>query len=569
MEKGVIQKINRGKKLKALSVFDEELAEPIINSNPMVDAPIDIRLALTESEKEREVLYEINKKSFSHEPRLSKIEELDLSNNADTSTSNSELKTINLFITKSDKKASTPLTPHVDEPKLNQLNIEKLSAKGHDAKVLVSSNSKMCRQEKSSSELRPEVRFSTLSRIQKNIVLSFYNFCQDSREKFTHEITSAMLSEISKSSINTSQSAVKRLISRELISRKEFKNGPGGWTSYWLADATYNEIYELNTKSSLDLLPKANTTANMVITNLGEAKQNSDAEAVRNFASLPDDWRSIDLSVLEANGYKLYSNVMLGIYRAQKDQNITGDPLNADDVQECINQLVHDLQSKKLTFTSGYSPLSTLIGGLMKKQPYNAKIAGYVSPKILAVTERAARLNQETRQLQNLNDNILNSLFEKWYYEQDKDSLKRKCERYKFCRNDSQLKATVEIDFKEQNYSKIIYNKIDDVKLLSVEFNEEVGELDNQIVHRVPSTYIASHNETRVTFLNNTIHSFSKSLSLKSGLNPDMRSDFENRVYTFKKERKLLVEQDPHLSELYKDVDWDRFDKEATQQLNS
>lgn len=72
-----------------------------------------------------------------------------------------------------------------------------------------------------------------------------YDNCKEMRDRFTDSFSSVHLASVVQTTVLTVQSAIKRFIAKQIISRREFRDSPGGWTSYWLSDVIYQEIMSL------------------------------------------------------------------------------------------------------------------------------------------------------------------------------------------------------------------------------------------------------------------------------------------------------------------------------------
>ncbi len=85
---------------------------------------------------------------------------------------------------------------------------------------------------------------SHLVGLQKKVLFSLFQLCRNNNANFTKDISGGELALICETSMYNAQNAVKELIKKHLLFRREFKAGRGGYTKYEIDQDTYLEIFE-------------------------------------------------------------------------------------------------------------------------------------------------------------------------------------------------------------------------------------------------------------------------------------------------------------------------------------
>ena len=303
----------RKKKIKSLSVFDDELSEPVLNPDPLIDAPIDIRLAFA-AEQIASRLNKSNENSLissitQDEAKSSNFKDLVITKQT---TIPSVIANENVMqeanIVKTEKvrtkleqngdkvgtEVGTNLEQQEDSEKQNEqtsnkvrtqtrTNLEqsqnklgtKLEQSGDKAGTEVGTNLEQqedsekqneqtsnkvrtqprtevgTKSEQSQSKVRTKVPFSQLTGLQRTIPIFIFSQCQISRSKITNPIAIKNLAFSCQTTVSSAQVTIRRLESKLILTRAEYKDGRGGWTRYELENDIYNEILHNESQNKL------------------------------------------------------------------------------------------------------------------------------------------------------------------------------------------------------------------------------------------------------------------------------------------------------------------------------
>ena len=93
-------------------------------------------------------------------------------------------------------------------------------------------------------KLSPIDCFSSISGVQRNLIISIYNECKNNRSIITNPLSLEYLASSVKSNKNTVKTTLKRLEKKNLITRDSYKEGRGGWTKYRLSNSLYQELLQ-------------------------------------------------------------------------------------------------------------------------------------------------------------------------------------------------------------------------------------------------------------------------------------------------------------------------------------
>jgi hypothetical protein len=405
------------------------------------------------------------------------------------------------------------------------------------------------------------------------------------QNRIARRVTIEQLVIITKSSKEASKDITRQLKIKDAIKVSFFVDGSSGWTDYILANNLHFELlmlkenekltqssstrqvpdkYQISGRQVPDEVPdKVPETVSNIITSYNSEEiiktNNRSTSEPANFSGLPGEWQNIDWTGLEQFSYQLYPNEILGIYRAQQNPKIEGAALTLDAVQESINQMAHDLKAGVYK-DSKFNPKGTLIGRLMKKMPYNASTGGYVSPRLRALKERAKRIEAERKEKEQLSETVFRGIFERWYQKQNKEQLRAAHSSYRMLSLEEHFKAAVAQDFRNQNFSKIIDEEIENPDLLSLEFGSS-GPEKAQFNHEPYETETLL-GEKQILELNQKIRNTAKILK-DPNLNHRMRLELEQVIHRLKEKRKELINSDQAIKEKYADFDMDKFDQES------
>ena len=234
----------------------------------------------------------------------------------------------------------------------------------------------------------------------------------------------------------SSRESVERVLYRlihddQFISVVDSKRGRGGWVMYSISESIFTEMVRAEMNGSLyrhpgqipdnnptntgpntgQLAPSSSSFSSPL--SLDSEDTNTKEAGPRTFDDLPHEWKTLDRSPLEDLGISIHNNQLLGIYRAQQNNSVVGDPLTADDVQESINMIAHDAKHKTLPKTG--TPLSLLVGMLMKKNKYQVRGSNYVSPKTLAAENYVKQLMQDRKRSEEAHEQIFQAVFANWF----------------------------------------------------------------------------------------------------------------------------------------------------------
>jgi predicted transcriptional regulator len=251
--------------------------------------------------------------------------------------------------------------------------------------------------------------FSSLTGIQKKIIIFLYENCKILRSKITSSLSIEHIAEQCKITKISVKKSIQRLEKKEIIIRSNFKVGRGGWSKYEIANTTFQEILytesqnklETNWRQTGDKLgtqpetqPETPPLSSSSILNINKTTITADDE--KNFLS--EDWLKIDTSPLE---HIYFSKTQL---RQLVDKNIP------DVVQESINYFSYEILQEPEKYTK---PLNVLMGVLRQGNAWAAP-KGYEAPKDKAQREYFERKKAENEKRNQFVSELMDLEFLDW-----------------------------------------------------------------------------------------------------------------------------------------------------------
>ena len=217
--------------------------------------------------------------------------------------------------------------------------------------------------------------FSTLVGLQRSIMILIYQECKKSLSKITDPLTLEYISSHVEAGKNTLKTNIYRLVIKKYLIRKEFKNGRGGWTRYWLPEEVFHEI--LQNENSDKLTTNRKQTVNKVhskpTTNTFPLSSSSYYNTT---TEMPEEWLKIDL--FEASEFGFTNEHVFQLYKL--------GTLESEIVNNSIDFFLFDLKNNNKATEIKTNPISYFMG-IMKRIGFYSAPENYESKR-----ERAMRI---------------------------------------------------------------------------------------------------------------------------------------------------------------------------------
>jgi len=247
-----------------------------------------------------------------------------------------------------------------------------------------------------SDKLRTNYTYTSLNfGLQRTIVLFIHDCCKQNRDKVTPPLSIEHIANACSTTKLSAQKTIQRLEKKQLIVRKAYQNGRGGWTQYELPEKIFQEILQIEVSNNLK-------------TNLGHIQDNirsetrtqpgtsSPSSSFNNLNTtttaeeLPPEWEEIDLTELARR------NIRFGKQHLQQVYPYLKNNYESYDLQESIDAFVFDLDSKHITIRS--SSVGMLLKIFRAGELYISQ--HYISPENKLLLENAERAKQRKQQLE-------------------------------------------------------------------------------------------------------------------------------------------------------------------------
>ena len=236
--------------------------------------------------------------------------------------------------------------------------------------------------------------------IQRKFLVYIYLECKKNRSLVSTVHSKKEISKKLNINLQSLHNSIQRLVDKGMIIRKDVILGRTGATTYELPETVYddmlkNEILFMAEKGRHNLYTNADTNPNTQYTN--------SSSYINNNTTIPDDWKSIDITPLEKFGFNQSRLQQLVKYN------------NPSVVQESINHFAFALRNnpntKKYT-QDGKNPINVLMGVLRKGG--NWFEANYESPKDKALREFVERKKKEKENRDNMINELMLLEFDEW-----------------------------------------------------------------------------------------------------------------------------------------------------------
>ncbi|WP_203384505.1 hypothetical protein [Cysteiniphilum marinum] len=303
--------------------------------------------------------------------------------------------------------------------------------------------------------------YSSLSGLQKRIVMTIYDLSYQEKDKTTKELTIDELASKVNAAVYSIKKTINRLVSEtNVLIRVAYKNGRGGWTKYKLCTFIFNElkllrvntennnppIYNSNTTTNtinkysndtkeqkptntqndqlIDLIKKQNDQFQQQIAELqkqflqqapqthAETKNVTATDETNTLESDNEDWADLDFSSLTEFGFTKRHVTQIKNFNKNLDAD---NQLTVDSVQESIEHYGWALRNR-LEEMKGYAPDNNRLRGLIGvlKKGGNWTEANYKSPEDLAFEASLIAKKERLEKIKAQKEEVFNLEFELW-----------------------------------------------------------------------------------------------------------------------------------------------------------
>ena len=241
---------------------------------------------------------------------------------------------------------------------------------------------------------KPVEELSLLTGTQKKILIYLIDDCFKEKGLNLININTTELSKLLCIPKDTIKTSLRRLQEKNLIKKKLYKQGVGGFLRFEISEEVKSTCLELQKndllnrfKNGSEIGSKTGFLSNVVSSSINTTTYLPETR-------LPNEWELVDCSSLEHIGFS--KSHLIQIYRelARKPELM----LSAEMIQESIDALAFDLKYNSVASTFKNSPSVVLTAVLKKGTPYVSK----TPEKVLTPREEAMQqylLSQEKKHL--------------------------------------------------------------------------------------------------------------------------------------------------------------------------
>lgn len=256
-------------------------------------------------------------------------------------------------------------------------------------------------------KLDTNTQFSSLTGIQRMMVIFLFQQCKISRKKITEGLSPAHIANTLKIRIGSVKTTVIRLEQKGFIRRASSKEGRGGWSCYEIPDRVYSELLEIETRHKLDT--NFTQTLHKLDTERYTERYTTPSSSSSNISinttttELPELWSKIDISLLEAIGFT--TSHLLQLYRSGINQ--------IEQIQDSIDHFAYDLSHNQKEKEIKTNPLSYFMG-IMKRVGVYAAPENYESEKDKALREYFEQKKIQKKKQETLENELIDLAYTDW-----------------------------------------------------------------------------------------------------------------------------------------------------------
>ena len=227
-------------------------------------------------------------------------------------------------------------------------------------------------------KLSTNLPFSSIVGLQRRIILFVFDASKTSREKLTAPIALRNLADACQTTAMAAQGSTRRLEQKNLLHRREYKNGRGGWTRYELPNDLFQELLQLETQYKVSTNPvqtqyKVSTQpSTQPSTSVPSSSSSIDSKNFKTTTTgepelfestaiqFAPDWLSLDVSPLAE----------IGFTQAHLTQIVHQGKLTPVELQDSIHFFAFDLKRNEKGKSLNGPPLNFFMGIVRKGIPY-------------------------------------------------------------------------------------------------------------------------------------------------------------------------------------------------------
>lgn len=242
--------------------------------------------------------------------------------------------------------------------------------------------------------------------LQRKILFYVVMDCVYNSSLISSPISSESLQEVTNADIDTTKTAVQRLLNKNLLQRGYGKRGKGGFSVYHVREEIKNAVIDAQRKGEVNT---------HLVTNKGSNKESFNPYSSGSYINTTtkeesslnqktdSPWDNIDIEPLTT----------IGFTRSHLKQIIMDDKLPADIVQDSIYAFAFDMDKNNKIKTLKSAPLNYFMGILRSGKPY-APPANYESPQDAAMRIYLERKKEAEQKRSAMEDEIFNVAFNEW-----------------------------------------------------------------------------------------------------------------------------------------------------------
>lgn len=216
--------------------------------------------------------------------------------------------------------------------------------------------------------------------LQKRVLLSIFSILQSNGSRLSPPVAIEVIANRSNTTIGNTQNAIKELIKKNLLIRKDFQRGRGGWTIYEIEESIYSALDKDKIRESLENLQRFSRQQTSPITR----------EIDSNSSCLSKDIKETTIKIPNEIKNLISLKEVMSLIEKQV--------LSEDDIKQSLEHFAYDFKNNLVKAKT--SPINLLFGLIRSGRPYKSlKLLELENKELQEYQKQLQKLEEENKKL--------------------------------------------------------------------------------------------------------------------------------------------------------------------------
>jgi len=313
-------------------------------------------------------------------------------------------------------KASQEREQEIKEHDKNPESVSKASQERRPVREQVREQS----VSKASREREQKKDINELSKQEDSLLKYLFEVCSSLGQRKTPKIANHTVAALLQTTSGTLRNLLLRLKKKNFLIVLKTKNGPSGWRTYELPEATYKHLSDQRnlTRASLEREESVSRASQNASLGASPALPSSNSSNIINtITTREDDWVQLIQTPLNLKN--------LGLGQGHIKQLKEKFFLTPEQIQHGLEAFAYDLEKGELERLKSRG-VQNIIGyffGAMKSGGYNPINEGFITAEDLAEKEMIERLENRKKERKERSEKLIDLLFAEWLETKSREEL--------------------------------------------------------------------------------------------------------------------------------------------------